>query len=199
MANMTTYLANEVRKHLLRTGSWSKPLALYVGLIRATRGYSNQIRSTSVSVGDTVIPASPNGRIYRCITAGTTGASEPSWPTTDDGQVADGTAVWTEMYSELEGFSANVTEVSGGGYARQQNDPADANWAGTTAGQSENSVAITYPAPTADWGVIWGWFLADALTAGNKFIYAPLSTPRSVMNNDPAPSFAIGAIDIFFK
>ena len=34
------------------------------------------------------------GRYYRCVTAGSTGATEPAWPTVVGTTVADGTAVW---------------------------------------------------------------------------------------------------------
>ena len=52
--------------------------------------------STAYILGDSVLPTTPNGYRYVCTTAGTSGGSEPTWPTTPIGQtVADGTAVWT--------------------------------------------------------------------------------------------------------
>jgi hypothetical protein len=45
--------------------------------------------------GATVTPITKNGRKYICTTAGTSGATEPTWPTTIGNTVADGTAVWT--------------------------------------------------------------------------------------------------------
>jgi hypothetical protein len=36
------------------------------------------------------------GFVYQCIQAGTSGAANPAWPTTFDGQVNDGTAKWQE-------------------------------------------------------------------------------------------------------
>ena len=36
-----------------------------------------------------------NGYVYECTTAGTTGAVEPTWPTTVEDTVNDGTVVWT--------------------------------------------------------------------------------------------------------
>ena len=46
----------------------------------------------------TVVPTTPNGYAYDCTTSGTTGASEPTWPTTEDSTVTDGTVVWTARF-----------------------------------------------------------------------------------------------------
>lgn len=51
--------------------------------------------STAYSLGDAVRPTTRNGYNYECTTAGTSGGSEPAWPTTPGGTVNDGTAVWT--------------------------------------------------------------------------------------------------------
>ena len=182
----------------LKQGVPKRPI--WIGLIRATRGYSDSIRSTAVSTGDTVIPATANGRLYRCTTAGTTGASEPTWSTTAGGTTSDGSAVWTEMTPDLENFNSSfgvinsvITEVSGGSYARVQRDPLDANWTAPdgTGGLARNAAVITYPAPTANWGVIFGAFMSDRASAGSVRGYSALSTPKTVNNGDTAPSFPI--------
>lgn len=49
------------------------------------------------SLGALTRPTTANGRTYRCTTAGTTGATEPTWPTTYGATVADGTVVWTDI------------------------------------------------------------------------------------------------------
>jgi hypothetical protein len=36
--------------------------------------------STAYSVGDRIVPVTPNGRVYECRTAGTSGTTEPGWP-----------------------------------------------------------------------------------------------------------------------
>ncbi len=46
-------------------------------------------------VGDLLVPSTLNGYLYRCTTAGTTGTTEPAWPTVVGNTVTDGTAVWT--------------------------------------------------------------------------------------------------------
>jgi len=54
--------------------------------------------STAYIVGDTVIPTTPNDNVYKCTTAGTSGSSEPTFPTTEDQTVNDNTVVWTLTY-----------------------------------------------------------------------------------------------------
>lgn len=53
--------------------------------------------STAYSVGDQVKPASTPLYIYQCTTAGTSGGSAPTWPTTVGATVTDGTVVWTNI------------------------------------------------------------------------------------------------------
>lgn len=52
--------------------------------------------STVYQVGDIVRPATANGRIYKAVVAGTSGAGTPSYTTTGGREVADGTVVWVE-------------------------------------------------------------------------------------------------------
>lgn len=43
---------------------------------------------------DFVIPSTPNGYVYKCVQAGITGGSEPTWGTTVDGNTTDNTVIW---------------------------------------------------------------------------------------------------------
>ncbi|MDP1681066.1 MAG: hypothetical protein Q8L39_04750 [Burkholderiales bacterium] len=99
------------------------------------------------------------------------------------------------------------TEVTGGSYARVGVTSSLANWAGTqgagtttassgTSGTTGNNGAITYAAPTANWGQVLSFRIWDALTAGNALICQTLTTPKTVNNGDPGPSFAAGALTI---
>lgn len=63
-------------------------------------------------VGDIVRPAAPNGWWYECMVAGTSGGSEPAFPTTEDATVADGTATWTAHQAavwQYDSLSAQAT------------------------------------------------------------------------------------------
>ena len=59
---------------------------------------SDWVASTAYAVGDVVVPTTPTGRVYQVVTAGTSGASEPTWNTTG-GSTGDNTVVWKEIYS----------------------------------------------------------------------------------------------------
>lgn len=54
------------------------------------------VASTAYIIDATARPSvDRNGFTYVCTQAGTSGASEPVWPTMDGGTVMDGTAIWT--------------------------------------------------------------------------------------------------------
>jgi hypothetical protein len=62
---------------------------------------------TAYTQGAVVKPSVANGFYYECSTAGTTVTTEPTWPTTVDETVEDGTAVWT-----CKEISHNVPDFS---------------------------------------------------------------------------------------
>ena len=65
------------------------------------------VASTAYALGDVARPVTGNSHLYQCITAGTSGSTQPTWPTTG-GTVTDGTAVWTDL-----GTAATAALVSG--------------------------------------------------------------------------------------
>ena len=96
------------------------------------------------------------------------------------------------------------TEVSGGSYTRVSVACSLANFAGTqaagstaassgTGGTTSNNVAITFPAPTANWGTIVAVGVFDAASGGNMLFYGALGTNKTVNSGDAAPSFPIGS------
>lgn len=133
MSNASDYLEGQLRAHLFRTASFTKPTVLGVALYTAT-------------------------------------------PTDAGGG----------------------TEVTGGSYARVNVPPLDANWTApdATGGLADNVAAITFAAPTANWGVVVAFGIFDATTAGNLLVWGPITPNKTVNNGDPAPAFAIGALDV---
>jgi len=95
--------------------------------------------------------------------------------------------------------SASGTEVSGGSYARVAITNNATNWpaaTGTNPTSKANGVAITFPAPTANWGTIVAYAIYDAASTGNEIVWGALTVNKTVNNGDAAPSFAIGALVI---
>ena len=60
------------------------------------------ILSTAFTFGAVAMPATKNGHRYVCIEAGTTAATEPTWPTRDGATVTDGTVRWQEAGPDYE-------------------------------------------------------------------------------------------------
>ena len=135
MSAMTDFLEDAIRKHVFRTGSYTKPTVLAVAL-----------------------------------------------------------------YTAAPGEAGGGTEVTGGSYARVQRDPLDANWtaASATDGLTDNAAALTFPTPTANWGLITHFSILDATSGGNFLFHGALTTSKNVNNGDPAPAFATGDLDVTF-
>lgn len=62
--------------------------------------------TTAYTVGQVVRPSTGNGHLYRCIVAGTSGGSAPTWPTVSGQTVADGTVTWAECGAGIHQFDA---------------------------------------------------------------------------------------------
>lgn len=115
------------------------------------------------------------------------------------------TALYVALFTAAPSDSGGGTEVSGGSYARANLAPSNTNWEGThgnntgassgTGGATQNSVAITFPVPSADWGTITNFAIFDAVTSGNMLIHGALTANKTVNNGDPAPSFPIDSLD----
>lgn len=95
--------------------------------------------------------------------------------------------------------NASGTEVSGGSYARVAVTNNTTNWpasTGTNPTTKSNGTVITFPAPTANWGVVVAFALYDAASAGNEIAWGALTVNKTINNGDAAPSFAVGALSI---
>lgn len=115
------------------------------------------------------------------------------------------TTVYVGLATTTGSDSACGTEVSGGSYARVSVTSSLANWAGTqsagstvassgTGGTTSNNNAVTFPAPTANWGTVTEVCVFDASSAGNLLFRTALTVSKTVNNGDAAPSFAAAAL-----
>lgn len=109
-------------------------------------------------------------------------------------------SLWVGLSSTTpSGSGGNVTEPSGGSYARVETDADDWGAASNTAPASKaNTTTITFPTATADWASgsnLTYFVLYDAQTNGNVVAYGQLTTAKPVLNGDTA-SFASGQMVI---
>lgn len=114
------------------------------------------------------------------------------------------TTVYYALATTTGSDAACGTEVTGGSYARVAVTSSLANWAGTqsagsttassgTSGTTSNNATVTFPAPTANWGVVTEYCVFDAASAGNLLWRTALTTSKTINNGDAAPSFAAGS------
>jgi hypothetical protein len=117
-------------------------------------------------------------------------------------------ALHVELYTAAPSDSGGGTAVSGGSYARAALAPSTTNWASTggattttnpsagTGGATSNNVAITFPAPTANWGVVTHFGIFDASSGGNLLFHGALTASKTVNNGDAVPTFPISSLVI---
>ena len=108
--------------------------------------------------------------------------------------------VYVALYTATPGdANASGTEVTGGSYARVAVTNNATNWpaaTGTAPTSKANGTVITFPAPTANWGVVVAFAIYDAATVGNELAWGALTANKTINNLDPAPAFAISALSV---
>lgn len=94
----------------------------------------------------------------------------------------------------------NITEPSGGAYARVATTNADWSAAsGTAPAQKTNTATFTFPTATADWvsaANLTHFVIFDDITLGTAahvVAFGALTTAKPVLNGD-TPSFGAGAL-----
>jgi hypothetical protein len=193
MSAASDFLESEVRKAIFRTSTVT---------VRAD--------TTAYSLGDRVMLGTSDLSVYEVTTAGTTAGTPPAFNTTLGDSTTDGSVVWltlkqglpkrplyVALFTAAPSDAGGGTEVTGGSYARVARTPLDANWstASATDGLTDNVAAITFPAPTANWGVVTHFAVMDRLTVGNMLMWAALTQSKTVNSGDPAPQFSAGTLD----
>jgi hypothetical protein len=89
----------------------------------------------------------------------------------------------------------NVTEPSGGSYARVAVTNNATNWPAASARAKSNGVAITFPVASASWGTATHFVIYDASSGGTFVAWGALSGATTIGNGVQC-SFAIGDLDI---
>ena len=89
------------------------------------------------------------------------------------------TTKYLALFTALaDGEAGSVTEVSGGGYARQ-------SVAFTTSGNTtSNNAAVEFPTATGNYGTVTHVGVYDASTSGNLMAYAALSSNKTIETGD---------------
>jgi len=104
--------------------------------------------------------------------------------------------LYVALYTVTPSDTGGGTEVTGGSYARVAVTNNATNFPAAAAGAKANGTAITFPAPTANWGVVTHFAIYNAATVGNELFWGALTVSKTINSGDAAPSFAIGALSI---
>jgi hypothetical protein len=116
------------------------------------------------------------------------------------------TTIYVGLYTAAPSDAGGGTEVTGGSYARVQVGPSTTAWTATqggtagassgTGGQTANAADITFPAPTANWGVVTHFGIFDALTTGNLLFHEALTASKTINGGDASPKFLANALTV---
>lgn len=80
---------------------------------------SNWQANTVYASGTIVTPTVANGFVFQAITAGTSGGSQPAWPTTSGATVGDNTVTWQAIAGGA-GWPSSLTNIFTGNVTMQQ-------------------------------------------------------------------------------
>jgi hypothetical protein len=97
-------------------------------VVPAEASASARANTTAYDLGDYVTPATPNGYYYKATTAGTSGASAPTYPTVIGNTVTDGTVVWTCAGKTTLVADTDYEVRSGGIYVKTGSTIAGETW-----------------------------------------------------------------------
>ena len=88
------------------------------------------------------------------------------------------------LYTTVPSDTGGGTEVTGGAYAREQvfekTSGSTPRWTAAVAAAPafvvDNAQAVAFTQATANWGIVKGWSIMDALTVGNFLWWGPLGS-----------------------
>lgn len=122
MPTRTTYLAATVNGFAITrilsaqcTYSWKRvfPEAI-INVPLAPQNVTAWQASHAYGIGAYVKPTTRNGHVYVAVNAGTSGASQPTWPTTNGGTVTNGGVTWRESGVDIVYDDAIVITMGAG-------------------------------------------------------------------------------------
>ena len=135
------------------------------------------VGSTAYPIGSRRRPTTPNGYHYRVVVGGTSGSTQPTWPTTEGATVTDGTVTWMCQRTPTAGDKFVAT--------------ADVSFSGLTSGKWIAPRLILDARRTPDNGTYSdGYSLAQQLGSATDIglDYAPpfvrLVTPEMTLGSD---------------
>lgn len=110
-------------------------------VLTPTDTLASWVSLTGYNLGKKIQPTVGNGFVYQCTSAGTSGVSEPTWPTSPLGTtVSDGTCVWTLIATHHPNTEIKLALSSGGLSTATAGAALDV--AATVLGGSSNAVAV---------------------------------------------------------
>ena len=101
--------------------------------------------SDAVILGEVRYPPTWNNFVYECIVAGTTGATEPAWGTSQDDEFTDGTVTWKTH----ENYSL-VNDTIGAATITSETFGKRLTFAGTTGALTHTGGTVTHTAIISD-------------------------------------------------
>jgi hypothetical protein len=124
------------------------------------------------------------------------------------GTLTTPSGLYVALFTVAPTAAGGGTEVTGGSYARAALAPTATNWAATnaagstaatssgTSGTTSNNVAISFPAPTANWGTIVAVGIFDASTGGDLLFFANLTANKTVNSGDNPATINAAALAV---
>jgi len=102
--------------------------------------------------------------------------------------------VYVALYISDPTDADTGTEITGGGYVRQEitfTNPAQENGKATIS----NSVEIRFPVATTNWGTVSHFGIRTAATGGNLLAHAAVPIPKLIESGDEA-KYNVGSLTI---
>ena len=128
---------------------WTLSTGFVVGQIVHPVGLFSPGVSTNLIGGAPVIQNLP---LFQCTVAGTTGTTEPTWPTVLGGTVVDGGVTWTAIDSKL------WSTVSMGAQSMMLTGISATNSLGQLVTPAPTGLGLTIPAICQSSNVIYDWY-----------------------------------------